>query len=77
MENLALLTMQLKYAKMVPIVMHRNMKLGDNTLNNERLSLLVTTKLPIKKKQIVALILPPYNISIILKLKGHIKGGLI
>ena len=52
------------------------MKLGDNTLNNERLSL-VMTKLPIKKKRIVALILLPYNISIILKIKGHIKGKLI
>ena len=52
------------------------MKLGDNTLNNERLSL-VMTKLPIKNERIVALILLPYNISIILKLKGHIKGRLI
>ena len=52
------------------------MKLGDNTLNNERLSLLMT-KLPIKNYPIVALILLPYNISIILKLKGHIKGRLI
>ena len=52
------------------------MKIGDNTLNNERLSL-VMTKLPIKKKRIVALILLPYNISIILKIKGHIKGKLI
>ena len=43
------------------------MKLGDNALN-ERLSL-VMTKLPIKKQ--------PYNISTILKLKGHIKGKLI
>ena len=55
---------------------HVKMKLGDNTLNNERLSL-VMTKLPIKKKRIVALILLPYNISIILKIKGHIKGKLI
>ena len=55
------------------------MKLGDNadnTLNTERLSL-VMTKLPIKNYPIVALILLPYNISIILKLKGHIKGRLI
>ena len=52
------------------------MKLGDNTLNNERLSL-VMTKLPIKNERIVALILLPYNISIILKLKGHIKERLI
>ena len=55
---------------------HVKMKLGDNTLNNERLSL-VMTKLPIKNERIVALILLPYNISIILKLKGHIKGRLI
>ena len=52
------------------------MKLGDNTLNNERLSLLMT-KLPIKNYPIVALILLPYNISIILKLKVQIKGRLI
>ena len=55
---------------------HVKMKLGDNTLNNERLSLVIT-KLPIKKKRIVALISLPYNISIILKIKGHIKGKLI
>ena len=55
---------------------HVKMKLGDNTLNNERLSI-VMTKLPIKKKRIVALILLPYNTSIILKIKGHIKGKLI
>ena len=57
--------MHLKYAKMLAIVMRENMELGDNTLNNERLTF------------IVALILLPYNISIILKLKGHIKGSLI
>ena len=45
-------------------------------LNNERLSL-VMTKLPIKKYRIVAVILRPYNVSIILKLKDHIKGRLI
>ena len=45
--------------------MRENMELGDNTLNNERLTF------------IVALILLPYNISIILKLKGHMKGRLI
>ena len=50
--------MQLKYAKMVPIVMHRNMKLGDNTLNNERLSLLVTTKLPIENNKLWPLFYP-------------------
>ena len=46
-------------------VVHVKMKLGDNTLNNERLTF------------IVALILLPYNISIILKLKGRIKGRLV
>ena len=30
--------MHLKYAKMLVIVVHENMKLGDNTLNNEGLS---------------------------------------
>ena len=29
--------MYLKYAKMLAIVLHKNMKLGDNTLSNERL----------------------------------------
>ena len=55
---------------------HVKMKLGDNTLNNERLSL-VKTKLAIKNWRIVALILLPYNISIKVKLKGHIKGRFI
>ena len=68
--------MYLKYAKMLAIVVHENMKLGDNTLNNERLSL-ANTKFLTKNKRIAALILLPYNISIILKLKGHIKGTLI
>ena len=27
--------MHLKYAKMLAIVVHKNMKLGDNTLNNQ------------------------------------------
>ena len=36
--------MHLKYEKMLAIVVHENMKLGDNTLNNEWLSL-VNTKL--------------------------------
>ena len=45
-------------------------------LNNERVSL-VNTKLLTKHQRIVALILLPYNISIIQKLKGHIKGRLI
>ena len=53
-----------------------NMKLGDNTLNNERLSL-VKTKFLTKYYRIVALILLPYNLLITLKLKGHIKGRLI
>ena len=68
--------MHLTYAKMLAIVVHENMKLGDNTLNNERLAL-VNTKFQPKYLRIVALILLPYNISIILKLKGHIKGRLI
>ena len=33
------LTMHLKYAKILAIVVHENKELGDNTLNNERLSL--------------------------------------
>ena len=68
--------MHLKYAKMLGIVVHENMKLGHNTLNNKRLTLVNTKFLP-KYWRIVALILLPYNISIILKLKGHIKGRLI
>ena len=31
--------MHLTYVKMLAIVVHENMKFGDNTLNNERLSL--------------------------------------
>ena len=57
-------------------VVHVKMKLGDNALTNERLSLVIT-KLPIKKLRILAFILLPYNVSIILKLKGHIKERLI
>ena len=68
--------MHLKYAKMLAIVLPENMKLGDNTLNNERLTL-VNTKFEPRYWRIVALILLPYNISIILKLRGHIKGRLI
>ena len=68
--------MYLTYAKMLAIVVHENMKLGDNTLNNERLTFVNTKFLP-KYWRIVALILLPYNISIILKLRGHIKGWLI
>ena len=56
--------------------MRENMKLGDNTLNNERLTFVNTKFLP-KYSRSVALILLPYNTSIILKLKGHIKGRLI
>ena len=59
--------MNLKYAKMLAIVVHEKMKLGDNTLNNEKLSLVNTKFLP-KYWQIVALILLPYNTSIILKI---------
>ena len=68
--------MHLTYAKMLAIVMRENMNLGDNTLNNERLTFVNTKFLP-KYWRILALILLPYNISIILKLKGHIKGRLI
>ena len=32
------LTMHLKYAEILVIVLHQNMKIGDNTRNNERLS---------------------------------------
>ena len=69
-------TMHLKYANMLVIVVPENMKLGHNTLNNERLTIVNTKRLP-KYLWIVTLISLPYNISIILKLKGHIKGGLI
>ena len=68
--------MHLIYAKMLAIVVRENMKLGDNTLNNERLTFINTKFLP-KYWRIVALILLPYNISIILKLKVHIKGRLV
>ena len=60
---------------MLAFVMHENMKLGHNTLNYERLTLVNTKFLP-KYYRIVALILLPYNISIILKLKRHIKERL-
>ena len=39
--------MHLTYAKMLAIVMRENMKLGDNTLNNERLTF-VNTKISAK-----------------------------
>ena len=68
--------MHLTYAKMLAIVVHENMKLGDNTPNNERLTL-VNTKFKPKYVRIVALILLPYNKSMILKLKGHIRRRLI
>ena len=68
--------MHLTYAKMLAIVMRENMNLGDNTLNNERLTFVNIKFLP-KYWRILALILLRYNISIILKLKGHIKGRLI
>ena len=55
---------------------HVKMKLGDNTLNSERLSI-VNTKFLTKYQRIVALILLPYNTSILLKLKGYKKGRLI
>ena len=64
--------MHLTYAKMLAIVMPENMKLGDNSLNNERLTF-VNTKFLTKYWRIVAFILLPYNLSIILKLKGNIK----
>ena len=47
--------MQLKYAKMLAIVVHENMKLGDNTLNNERLSLVNTKFLTICSPHFAAL----------------------
>ena len=53
--------MHLKYAKMLGIVVHENMKLGHNSLNNKRLTLVNTKFLP-KYWRIVALILLPYNI---------------
>ena len=34
--------MHLTYAKLLAIFVHENMKLGDNTLNNERLTLVNT-----------------------------------
>ena len=39
--------MHLEYAKLLAIVVHENMEVGDNTLNNERLSL-INTKFLIK-----------------------------
>ena len=45
-------------------------------LNNERLSI-VNWKFLTKYQRTVALILLPYNISIILKPEGHINGRLI
>ena len=34
--------MHLEYAKLLAIVVHENVEVGDNTLNNERLSLINT-----------------------------------
>ena len=48
--------------KMLSIVVHENTELGDNTLNNESLSL-VNTKFPTKLSElIVTLILLPFKI---------------
>ena len=69
--------MHLKYAEMLAIFVHHNMKLGDN--NSEWWEAL-TSKHEItdkKKLRIVALILLPYNISIILRLKDDMKPRLI
>ena len=38
--------MHLTYAKMLPVVMRKNMKLGDNNLNNERVTFVNTKFLP-------------------------------
>ena len=38
--------MHWKYAEMLAIVVHENMKLGDNNMNNKRLSLVNTNILP-------------------------------
>ena len=64
--------MHLTYAEMLAIVMCENMKLGDNTLNNERLTFENTKFLP-KYWRIVALILLPYNINN-LETKRSYKG---
>ena len=42
--------MHFKYAKVLAIVVHENMKLADNTMNNERLFLVNTKFLTNKKK---------------------------
>ena len=69
-------TIASSFAHLYCIVIYCCWRENDNTLNNERLSL-VMTKLPIKNYGIEALVLLPYNMSIILKLKSHIKGRLI
>ena len=61
--------MHLTYAKMLAIVMRENMKLGDNTLNNERLTFVNTKFLP-KYWRIVALILR------ILNFRRNLSSGL-
>ena len=43
--------MHFKYAKVLAIVVHENMKLADNTMNNERLFLVNTKFLTNKKKE--------------------------
>ena len=42
--------MHFKYAKVLAIVVHENMKLANNTMNNERLFLVNTKFLTNKKK---------------------------
>ena len=60
---------------MLAIAVHENMKLGDITLNNEGSQFVRTKFLTILAN--CSLIILPYNISKILKLKLHIKGRLI
>ena len=43
--------MHFKYAKVLAIVVHENMKLANNTMNNERLFLVNTKFLTNKKKK--------------------------
>ena len=58
--------MNLKHAKMLAIVVHEKMKLGDNTLNNQKLSL-VNTKLLTKYQRI-------YIFRLNLNIKAAIGG---
>ena len=55
--------MHLKYAKMLVIVVHKNMELGDNTLNNERLSL-VNTKFVKKYCEILIILVSLYMYTV-------------